>query len=82
MIKALELIGTGLVTTGFIIVGPLFSTGLVHDDLIFFGLDVKGVKSSDYVDFVKVALLMKDNCHLTREVLEQIRQIKSWLILR
>jgi len=38
---------------------------------------IQGVKSLDYVDFCKVAALMKENCHKTKEGLEQIRDIKS-----
>ncbi len=33
---------------------------------------IHGVKSADYADLCKVALLMKDNCHLTEEGLAQI----------
>lgn len=36
-----------------------------------------GAKRQDYLDFCKVASLMKTKVHLTNEGLEQIRQIKS-----
>jgi hypothetical protein len=36
-----------------------------------------GVKRLDYLDFVKVAELMKEKAHLTAEGLEQIRVIKA-----
>ena len=38
---------------------------------------VIGVKSKDFKDFSKVAEIMKDKKHLTREGLEQIRKIKA-----
>jgi hypothetical protein len=31
----------------------------------------------DYADFVKIAELMKNKAHLTKEGLDQIRQIKA-----
>jgi hypothetical protein len=36
-----------------------------------------GVKRQDYLDFCKVAQLMKTKAHLTNEGLAQIKQIKS-----
>jgi hypothetical protein len=36
-----------------------------------------GVKSQDFSDFCRVALLMKDNKHLTPSGLDQIRKIKA-----
>ena len=36
-----------------------------------------GVKSLDYLSFRQIAMLMKDNHHLTEEGLEKIKQIKS-----
>jgi hypothetical protein len=44
---------------------------------LFEKYSIQGVKSLDYVDFYKVAALMKENCHKTKEGLEQIRDIKS-----
>lgn len=38
---------------------------------------IQGVKTLDYADFCKVALLMKDKAHTTEEGLVQIRDIKS-----
>lgn len=38
---------------------------------------LRGVKSLDYSDFSKVALLMKNKAHLTAKGLEQIRTIKA-----
>ena len=38
---------------------------------------IQGVKAKDFVDFVKVAELMKENKHLTLEGLEEINLIKS-----
>jgi hypothetical protein len=38
---------------------------------------LKGVKALDFVDFCKVAELMKTKAHLTAEGLEEIRQIKA-----
>ena len=38
---------------------------------------ILGVKSLDYVDFCRIALLIKEKKHLTAEGLEQIRIIKS-----
>jgi hypothetical protein len=35
-----------------------------------------GVKSKDFDDFKKVALLMKEGSHKTKEELEQIEKIK------
>jgi len=37
---------------------------------------IQGVKALDYADLCKVAALMKENCHKTKEGLEQIRDIK------
>lgn len=45
---------------------PFFDKYLLH-----------GAKSADYLDFCKVALLMKDKAHLTPEGLSQIIKIKS-----
>jgi len=36
-----------------------------------------GVKRSDYLDFCRVAELMQNKAHLTKEGLDQIRQIKT-----
>ena len=36
-----------------------------------------GAKRQDYLDFCKVASLMKTKAHLTNDGLEEIRQIKS-----
>lgn len=38
---------------------------------------IKGVKSKDFQDWCRVALLVKDKKHLTREGLENIRQITA-----
>ena len=38
---------------------------------------ILGVKSKDFEDFKKVALLMKPWVHLTKEGLKEIRKIKS-----
>lgn len=38
---------------------------------------IEGVKSKDFQDWCRVALLVKDKKHLTREGLENIRQIKA-----
>ena len=38
---------------------------------------IEGVKHLDFLDFVKVAELLKNKAHLTREGLDQIRQIKA-----
>ena len=38
---------------------------------------IKGVKSMDYSDFVKIAKLMQNKAHLTIEGLEQIKKIKE-----
>jgi hypothetical protein len=38
---------------------------------------IQGVKALDYVDFLKVAAIMKVNCHNTKEGLAKIRDIKS-----
>lgn len=38
---------------------------------------VQGVKSKDFNDLCKAGELMKNKAHLTREGLEQIRQIKA-----
>ncbi|KAG0632533.1 LAGLIDADG endonuclease [Tuber brumale] len=38
---------------------------------------LQGLKSSDFFDFCKIALLMKDKAHLTEEGLAQIREIKA-----
>jgi len=38
---------------------------------------ILGVKKENYVDFCKVAELMKEKAHLTEEGLEQIRKIKD-----
>ena len=51
----------------------------ISDSIIPFFLEypIKGVKSSDFEDWRKVANLMATKSHLTLEGLEQIRQIKS-----
>jgi len=36
-----------------------------------------GAKLQDYLDFVKVAELMRSKAHLTKDGLEEIKQIKS-----
>jgi len=38
---------------------------------------LQGEKVKDYEDFKKVALLMQNKAHLTREGLDEIRQIKA-----
>jgi hypothetical protein len=38
---------------------------------------ILGLKSKDFNDFVKVAKLIQDKAHLTKEGMEQIKQIKS-----
>ena len=38
---------------------------------------IQGVKALDFADWCKVAEIMKEKRHLTREGLEQIRQIKA-----
>lgn len=38
---------------------------------------LQGTKRLDYADFVKIAELMKNKAHLTKEGLDQIRQIKA-----
>lgn len=38
---------------------------------------ITGVKFLDFSDFCRVALLMKENKHLTQLGLDQIRQIKA-----
>ena len=38
---------------------------------------IRGVKAEDFKDFCQVAELMKKNKHLTKEGLDQIRQIKA-----
>ena len=38
---------------------------------------IEGVKAQDFEDFCKVAELMKEKKHLTKEGFEQIRQIKA-----
>lgn len=38
---------------------------------------IHGVKAKDFLDFVKVVELMKDNKHLTPEGVEEIKLIKS-----
>ena len=38
---------------------------------------ILGIKSKDFKDFCLVVELMKDKAHLTKEGLEQIRQIKA-----
>lgn len=43
----------------------------------FYRHPIVGVKSLDFNDFCKVANIMKDGGHLTKEGLEQIREIKE-----
>lgn len=43
----------------------------------FLAYPLQGAKKKEFEDFVKVADLMKNKAHLTREGLEQIRNIKS-----
>ncbi len=38
---------------------------------------IEGVKVKDYADFKKVALLMDKKAHLTKEGLDEIREIKN-----
>ena len=38
---------------------------------------IHGVKALDFADFCKVAKLMKDQKHLTKQGLEQIKKIKA-----
>ena len=38
---------------------------------------LQGVKAKEYEDFKKVAVLIKYKAHLTKEGLEQIKQIKA-----
>ena len=38
---------------------------------------IQGAKHLDFIDFCRVAFLMKDKVHLTEEGLHQIQQIKS-----
>lgn len=38
---------------------------------------IHGIKSLDYISFKQIAMLMKENQHLTEEGLEKIKQIKS-----
>ena len=38
---------------------------------------IHGIKKENFHDFKKVALLIKDKVHLTKEGLEQIQNIKS-----
>lgn len=56
-------------------------TGLSHitDKIIPFFLThpLQGAKNKEFMDFVKVAELMKSKAHLTKEGLEEIRLIKS-----
>ena len=44
---------------------------------IFEQFKLHGVKSKNYEDFKKVALLMKNKVHLTREGLDEIKKIKG-----
>jgi hypothetical protein len=44
---------------------------------IFEEFKLHGIKSRNYEDFKKVALLMKNKVHLTREGLDQIKKIKG-----
>lgn len=39
--------------------------------------EIRGVKTLDYDDFCKAAILIKDKVHLTSSGLEEIRKIKS-----
>ena len=38
---------------------------------------LQGVKANDFADFCKVAELMRSEAHLTKDGLEEIKQIKS-----
>ena len=44
---------------------------------IFERYPIQGVKSLDYLDFVKVLELIKNKEHLTKEGIEKIRKIKT-----
>lgn len=44
---------------------------------LFSSYPLLGAKNQDYLDFVKVAELVKNKAHLTKEGLNQIKQIKS-----
>lgn len=44
---------------------------------IFEEFKLHGIKSNNYEDLKKVALLMKNKVHLTREGLEEIKKIKG-----
>lgn len=44
---------------------------------IFEEFKLHGVKSKNFEDFKKVALLMKNKVHLTREGLDEIKKIKG-----
>jgi hypothetical protein len=44
---------------------------------IFEQFKLHGIKSKNYEDFKKVALLMKNKVHLTREGLDEIKKIKG-----
>jgi len=44
---------------------------------IFEEFKLHGIKSNNYEDFKKVALLMKNKVHLTREGLDEIKKIKG-----
>ena len=43
----------------------------------FLKYKIEGVKYKDFQDFCKVAELMKNKAHLTKEGLEQIRELKN-----
>jgi hypothetical protein len=61
--------------------GDFFCTdisGILEKIIPFFTkYPILGVKSLDFYEFKKVAYLMKDKCHLTKEGLDQIRTIKA-----
>jgi LAGLIDADG endonuclease len=38
---------------------------------------IQGIKFRDYLDFVRIAELMKNKAHITKEGLDQIHKIKS-----
>ena len=53
-------------------------SGLSENIIPFFvKYSIKGVKFKDFTDFCKVAELMKNKAHLTKEGLELVRQIKA-----
>ena len=82
MKNLIKLLGTGIYTThskkdfGELVVTK-FSE--IYDKVIpfFEKYKIQGVKYQDFLDFKKVALLMKNKGHLTSIGLEQIKEIKS-----